>query len=183
MDKNPHAQALGKIGGLNSAKGMTPEERTKRAKKAVTVREFNRAVKAHEAYSQEGKESLDWYQWTPLRVKIAKLGHELGMKNKELAALLECSVPRIHGLRLYDGNDMTNDTRKYVKDREGNKCGHCKVCAPLQVHHIFESNNHDPSNLIALCVPCHNKADEDRRVNFLKTKPKKHENNNSTPST
>lgn len=39
MDKNPHAQALGRLGGLARKKALTPEQLSAIGKKAVTARE------------------------------------------------------------------------------------------------------------------------------------------------
>lgn len=44
MTKNPHAQALGSLGGKKTAKNMTKEQRVARAKKAVQAREDKRAI-------------------------------------------------------------------------------------------------------------------------------------------
>lgn len=40
--KNKHAISLGSLGGLATAKAMTPEQRSERAKKAVKAREEKR---------------------------------------------------------------------------------------------------------------------------------------------
>lgn len=40
--KNKHAVSLGSLGGLATAKAMTPEQRSERAKKAVKAREEKR---------------------------------------------------------------------------------------------------------------------------------------------
>lgn len=40
--KNKHAVSLGSLGGLATAKAMTPEQRSERAKKAVRAREEKR---------------------------------------------------------------------------------------------------------------------------------------------
>jgi len=42
--KNPHAQALGSLGGIASANSLTKEQRVARAKKAVTAREAKRKL-------------------------------------------------------------------------------------------------------------------------------------------
>ena len=42
--KNPHAQALGSLGGIASANSLTKEQRVARAKKAVTAREDKRKL-------------------------------------------------------------------------------------------------------------------------------------------
>ena len=42
---NKHAQELGSLGGIKSAQNLTPEERSKRAKKAVEAREIKRNLK------------------------------------------------------------------------------------------------------------------------------------------
>lgn len=42
--KNKNAMALGKLGGLASAKSLTPEQRSERAKKAVNAREIKRKL-------------------------------------------------------------------------------------------------------------------------------------------
>jgi hypothetical protein len=167
-ERSRAAAELGRIGGKKTAKNMSSEDRIKRAKKAVTVREYKRALRQHALYEQEGKEFLDWYKWTPLRAKIAKLGHFLGISNADLAQILQCSITRVNALRLYDGNKVPVETKKLVKEEQQNKCGHCFAQKELQIHHIENSNNHNPANLIALCIPCHNKADKERRINFLK---------------
>jgi len=51
--KNPHAQALGSLGGIASANSLTKEQRVSRAKKAVTAREAKRALSTTPAQIEE----------------------------------------------------------------------------------------------------------------------------------
>ncbi len=45
MIKNIHAQKLGSLGGKATAKSLTKEQRSERAKKAVTAREAKKKTK------------------------------------------------------------------------------------------------------------------------------------------
>ena len=50
--------------------------------------------------------------------------------------------------------------RKYIKDRDGNRCKQCGDNTGLQVHHIVPVNvrpDHSEGNLITLCIYCHSK--------------------------
>lgn len=51
------------------------------------------------------------------------------------------------------------ELRKRILDRDGWRCQHCGSLSNLEVHHIqFRSRlgNDEESNLITLCVSCHN---------------------------
>ena len=61
---------------------------------------------------------------------------------------------------------------KLIKERAGNKCGHCgRSSSKLEVHHLtYERFGHERMNdLVALCQPCHEMADK-RRVAEIKAK-------------
>lgn len=56
--------------------------------------------------------------------------------------------------------------RKSVLARQNYKCGHCNTQTALQVHHLTYARlgrewEHD---VIALCEPCHVKADQARKI-------------------
>lgn len=46
--KNPHAQALGSLGGKKAAKNMTKEQRSERARKAVEARKAKERARKEE---------------------------------------------------------------------------------------------------------------------------------------
>ena len=46
--------------------------------------------------------------------------------------------------------------RRQIVARDGHRCVHCEATGILQVHHLDGSKtNHDPTNLVTLCVSCH----------------------------
>jgi len=50
--------------------------------------------------------------------------------------------------------------KKYVKQRDGNKCKRCGCTESLHVHHIvpeWAGGRDEPENLITLCISCHSK--------------------------
>lgn len=50
----------------------------------------------------------------------------------------------------------TQSLRRKIKERDGNACRSCGSPKNLTVHHRDETKtNHDPSNLITLCIRCH----------------------------
>ena len=51
---------------------------------------------------------------------------------------------------------------RYVKAREGHRCFRCRQHRPLDPHHVVKRSQggaDDPSNLVALCRPCHAQTD------------------------
>jgi DNA-directed RNA polymerase subunit RPC12/RpoP len=52
--------------------------------------------------------------------------------------------------------------RAQVKNRDGNRCKHCGSRERLSVHHIVPRpvGTHDPRNLVTLCDPCHDVAEQ-----------------------
>ncbi len=69
--------------------------------------------------------------------------------------------------REYLQSDRWNTIRGYVLERADYACEHCGAeDEVLQVHHKTYANIYDesPSDLVALCVDCHEKADKARRA-------------------
>lgn len=56
------------------------------------------------------------------------------------------------------------DRRKLVLQRAGYRCEHCGSAGPLEIHHVRYDNLGDEGidDLIALCRPCHRRAEEPR---------------------
>jgi 5-methylcytosine-specific restriction endonuclease McrA len=45
--------------------------------------------------------------------------------------------------------------RRYIRNRDGQRCWICHRTDHLQVHHIIRGAGDDPSNLITICSTCH----------------------------
>ena len=58
--------------------------------------------------------------------------------------------------------------RELVLDRDGHLCQKCGRADSLSVHHVIPAERVadplEPSNLVTLCRPCHNRADARRRA-------------------
>lgn len=161
--KDPAAVALGSI---------------KSRRKAKAARENGkRGGRPFKPLSPALSELVELYRQIPYNVvlwgatgDVQRLRHDIiyqaqreGLTNKRIGQLVDYHSGTVASIKLYRGTKLAGSTRKSVIERDGQRCVPCGATENLQVHHMGDSTDHSPANLVTVCPSCHSHLEKIRR--------------------
>lgn len=98
----------------------------------------------------------NYQRWRELRLIRVRNLRDSGMKWKEIAAIMKCTIGRVQTLYMYEDNMTTASTKEEVKIQYAYRCGLCtQKGEKFDIHHIGSPSNREHENLMPLCRTCH----------------------------